>query len=100
MSEGVLLVLDSAGTPFERIWCCFEEAIAAALESLAGARKLHEMCLYYQNPRRMDRGGSREPSTLMTGRMGSQCDITCVYGDELDDGSDDGCDGVFLKWQR
>ena len=47
------------GTPFERIWCCFEEAIAAALESLAGARKLHEMCLYYQNPRRMDRGGSR-----------------------------------------
>ena len=26
----------------------------------------------YQNPRRMDRGGSREPSTLMTGRMGSQ----------------------------
>ena len=46
MSEGVLLVLDSAGTPFERIWCCFEEAIAAALESLAGARKLHEMCLY------------------------------------------------------
>ena len=53
-----------------------------------------------QNPRRMDRGGSREPSTLMTGRMCSQCDITCVYGDELDDGSDDGCDGVFLKWQR
>ena len=46
MSEGVLLVLDSAGTPFERIWCCFEEAIAAALESLAGARKLHEMCQY------------------------------------------------------
>ncbi|CAL1150216.1 unnamed protein product, partial [Cladocopium goreaui] len=25
MSEGVLLVLDSAGTTFERIWCCFEE---------------------------------------------------------------------------
>jgi len=32
MSEGVLLVLDSAGTPFERIWCCFEESIAAALD--------------------------------------------------------------------
>ena len=32
MSEGVLLVLDSAGTPFERIWCCFEEAMATALE--------------------------------------------------------------------
>ena len=31
MSQGVLLVLDSAGTPFERIWCCFEESIAAAL---------------------------------------------------------------------
>ena len=30
MCEGVLLVLDSAGTPFERIWCCFEESIAAA----------------------------------------------------------------------
>ena len=42
----------------------------------------------------MDKGGSGEPSTLMTGRMGSPCDITCVYGDELDDGSDDGCDGV------
>ena len=33
MSQGVLLVLDSSGTPFERIWCCFEEAIAAALEN-------------------------------------------------------------------
>jgi hypothetical protein len=32
MSEGVLLVLDSAGRPFERIWCCFEEAIVAALD--------------------------------------------------------------------
>ena len=42
MSQGVLLVLDSAGTPFERIWCCFEEAIAAALECLGGARK-HEL---------------------------------------------------------
>ena len=31
----------------------------------------------------------------MTGRMGSQCDINCVYGDELDDGSYDGCDGVL-----
>ena len=31
MSQGVLLVLDSAGTPFKRIWCCFEESIAAAL---------------------------------------------------------------------
>ena len=40
---------------------------------------------------------SREPSTLMTGRMGSQCDINCIYGDELDDGSDDRCDGVFVK---
>ena len=31
MSQGVLLVLDSAGTPFKRIWCCFEESIAATL---------------------------------------------------------------------
>ena len=30
MCEGVLLVLDSAGTPFQRIWCCFEQSIAAA----------------------------------------------------------------------
>ncbi|CAK9107225.1 unnamed protein product [Durusdinium trenchii] len=28
MSQGVLLVLDSGGTPFERIWCCFEESVA------------------------------------------------------------------------
>lgn len=27
MSQGVLLVLDSGGTPFERIWCCFEESV-------------------------------------------------------------------------
>ena len=40
MSEGVLLVLDSAGTPFERIWCCFE-AIAPALEIPRNARKHH-----------------------------------------------------------
>ncbi|CAK9105673.1 unnamed protein product [Durusdinium trenchii] len=26
--RGVLLVLDSAGTPFQRTWCCFEESIA------------------------------------------------------------------------
>ena len=37
-------------------------------------------------------GGVLEPSTLMTGRMGSQCNIACVYGDELDDGCDDGFD--------
>ena len=41
MSEGVLLVLDSAGTPLERIWCCFEEAIAPALEIPRSARKHH-----------------------------------------------------------
>ena len=39
MSQGVLLVLDSAGTPFERIWCCFEEAIAPALEIDKNARE-------------------------------------------------------------
>lgn len=26
-SEGMLLCLDSAGTPFRRIWCCFEQAM-------------------------------------------------------------------------
>ena len=25
--QGVLLILDKDGTPFERIWCCFEETI-------------------------------------------------------------------------
>ncbi|CAE7510574.1 Igfals [Symbiodinium sp. CCMP2592] len=28
LCRGVLLVLDAAATPFQRIWCCFEEAIA------------------------------------------------------------------------
>ena len=28
MCEGVLLVLDSVGTPFERCWCCFEVSMA------------------------------------------------------------------------
>ena len=41
-------------------------------------------------------GASREPSALMTGRMGSQCDINCVYGDKLDDGFDDGCVTVYF----
>ena len=36
-----ILVLDSAGTPFERTWCCFEEAIAPALEIPRSARKHH-----------------------------------------------------------
>ena len=26
-SEGMLLCLDSVGTPFHRIWCCFEQAM-------------------------------------------------------------------------
>jgi hypothetical protein len=44
MSEGVLLVLDSAGTPFGRIWCCFEEAIAAAIDS--GSAGKHHRDVY------------------------------------------------------
>ena len=36
MSQGVLLVLDSCATPFERIWCAFEEAIVEALGQLLG----------------------------------------------------------------
>ena len=30
LSVGVVLILDQAATPFTRIWCCFEESIAAA----------------------------------------------------------------------
>ncbi|CAE7757922.1 unnamed protein product [Symbiodinium necroappetens] len=29
LCQGVLLVLDSMATPFSRVWCCFEESIAA-----------------------------------------------------------------------
>lgn len=42
MCEGVLLVLDSAGTPFERIWCCFEESIVAASGNLWPYKNRHE----------------------------------------------------------
>ena len=30
LSIGVVLILDEKATPFSRIWCCFEESIAAA----------------------------------------------------------------------
>ncbi|CAE8649195.1 unnamed protein product [Polarella glacialis] len=29
LSEGVLLILDPEATPFQRIWCCFEEGIVS-----------------------------------------------------------------------
>lgn len=40
MCQGVLLVLDSAGTPFQRIWCCFEESIARASGKPFGNRSV------------------------------------------------------------
>jgi hypothetical protein len=30
LAVGVVLILDRDATPFTRIWCCFEESIAAA----------------------------------------------------------------------
>ncbi|CAK9093165.1 unnamed protein product, partial [Durusdinium trenchii] len=37
MCEGVLLVLDSVGTPFERCWCCFEVSMAIDLQESQGS---------------------------------------------------------------
>lgn len=41
MSQGVLLVLDSAATPFKRIWCCFEESIVPWGERFNGHAESH-----------------------------------------------------------
>jgi len=40
LTEGVLLVLDPAGTPFTRIWCCFEESMCMLETDADGARRL------------------------------------------------------------
>jgi len=37
--EGVLLVLDPAGTPFTRIWCCFEESMCMLQKDADGIRR-------------------------------------------------------------
>ncbi|CAE7571755.1 Igfals [Symbiodinium sp. CCMP2592] len=38
LCRGVLLVLDADATPFQRIWCCFEESIAVENRDSAGLR--------------------------------------------------------------
>jgi len=40
LAEGVLLVLDAAGTPFNRIWCCFEISMCMLEKDSDGARRL------------------------------------------------------------
>lgn len=41
--EGVVLLLDDQATPFRRIWCCFEEAIA--VEKRNGTERRHKLLL-------------------------------------------------------
>lgn len=41
--EGVVLLLDDQATPFLRIWCCFEEAIA--VEKRNGTERRHKLLL-------------------------------------------------------
>ncbi|CAE8636369.1 unnamed protein product, partial [Polarella glacialis] len=43
VSEGVLLILDPEATPFQRIWCCFEEGIVslAQRDALPAASDCH-----------------------------------------------------------
>jgi len=40
LSDGVLLVLDPAATPFTRIWCCFEESMSVVDVDENGDRRL------------------------------------------------------------
>lgn len=39
-SQGMLLCLDSAGTPFNRIWCCFEQAMIVEDSSLEQRQRM------------------------------------------------------------
>ncbi|CAE8653516.1 unnamed protein product [Polarella glacialis] len=39
LSEGVLLILDPEATPFQRIWCCFEEGIVSLAQRGALAKQ-------------------------------------------------------------
>ena len=41
LCEGVLVVLDAKATPFTRIWCAFEEAIAVTMDDAARPGKGH-----------------------------------------------------------
>ncbi|CAK9044463.1 Hypothetical protein SCF082_LOCUS25259 [Durusdinium trenchii] len=42
--EGVVLLLDDQATPFLRIWCCFEEAIAVEKRNANERRLLLDVC--------------------------------------------------------
>ena len=48
---GVLLILDANGTPFTRVWCCFEEAMVVRDASRTGAKLLLDVATVDGNGR-------------------------------------------------